>query len=453
MPTLDDLAGGDPFRLTVGADVLPADAVVVGASITHGRRSADARPEAATLTATIRSEFLSAWPVLGTVVALDLTDGLLAALAAPEAARRRFVGRVVAPAVTPGVGLTTIVCAASRSRAARIPIGDTPWPAELDGARAARIVAEAAAADPTLVVGAHDPGVAVVIARDVDRQPVGALLDDLAAYTGGDLWETRSGVLRWRDSRARENVPVALTFTAAEVLSGSTFAQDLDGLLNDLTVGYGLTSFDPVTGTEAQATTRVVDTVAQGAALGVGVLSASVATPLQSLADAERYARDTVGRRSRPRWRLPDLGVDVVRTVDPARRSALIAAEPGVVVRVEGLPTTGPTSTGEFFVEGWSEVIGKRDWRMTLAVTPRGLSGPGLRYLDVPATWQPPTSPGEAPAPRRTLSYAEVPADLSYLAAAGWWPGEDVNLGRYADVPANTRYGEIAPATRYTDWT
>lgn len=451
MARLDELAGGDPVTLTLGGVELPAEALAAGVTITHGRRSADTRPEASTLTAVVRVEFLAAWPTIGTTVALDLTDGLLDALDAPEGARRRFVGRVSAPVVTPGVGLASFLAVSSRARAARIPIGDTPWPAELDGARAARILAEASAADPTLIVATGDPGAVVVVARDVDRQPVGALLDDLAAYTGGDLWQTRAGSLVWRDARARENVPVGVTFAAAEVMAGSSWAQDLDGLLNDLTVGYGLYSPDPITGVDTQATVRIVDDAAQGAALGVGVLAASVSTPIAGQADAEAYARTTVGRRSRPRWRLPDLSVDVLRTVAEAGRGALLAAEPGIVARVEGLPTTGPVSTGEFFVEGWSETIGRRDWRMSIAVTPRGLSGPGLRYLDVPADWRPAPAPGGAVPPSRPLSYADVPADLSYLGAAGWWPGEDVNLGRYADTPSNLRYDDLDPTTTYSE--
>lgn len=448
---LDEIAGADPLTLTLGGVALPAEAVGAGVVITHGRRSADSRPEASTLTATVRTEFLSAWPTIGTTVALDLTDELLAALDLPEGARARFLGRVVSPVVTPGTGLATVVAVSARARAARIPIGDTPWPSELDGARAARILTEAVAADATLTLGALDPGTVVVVARDVDRQLVGALLDDLAAYTGADLWQARGGALSWRDARARENIPVSVTFLASEVLAGTSWAQDLDGLLNDLTVAYGLPYLDPVTGILTQAVTRVVDAAAQGPELGVGVLAAYVGTPIETEADAARYARDTVGRRSRPRWRLPDLAVDVLRTVIPAGRGALLAAEPGLVVRVEGLPTTGPLSVAEFFLEGWTEVIDRRDWRMSLAVTPRGLSGPGLRWADVPPTWAPPTPPGGTPPARLPLTWADVPPAMSWLSAAGWWPGEDVDLGRWADIPSNLRWSGYDPDTTWQE--
>lgn len=434
---LELFAGGKP--LTVTLDGLALDNDKLGpVSIVRGRASAEERPKATVVSFAVKAEALVALPELGDPVVVDLSDDLLDALGGGEEHRRRFTGTVTDAAIRPSAEIVTIVAAGDRSRAARVPIGDVPWPAELDGARATRILAALVAADPTFDVLPGDPGTVTVLARDVDRQPAAALLDDLAAFTGGDAWETRAGELTWRDARSRSDLAPGLTLDASNVLVDPEFTKSLDGLVTDLTVYYGP---DP------QASIRLRDTAAP-----ITTLAAQVSTPLATASDAQAYATEVVGRRSRPAWSVPALGVDVLRTLDPAQRLALLAAEPGLLVALTGMPTTAPFSASQLWVEGWRETYTRQSWRFAISVTPRGLTGAQARWIDVPATYVPAAAPGDPlPAPQPMTWAAQPFAGLSWIAVAGWWTDEEITLGRWADVPANVRWGNYPAGTTWGD--
>lgn len=438
---LSEFAGGPPLTMILAGVELP-EAAIGPVRIIHGRTSADVRPPPSTLSVQLVAELLPELPELGDALRCELSDEMLAALglAAPELARVRFVGTVTDAGVLPARGVVEVTAAGPKARAALYPIGDIPWPAELDGDRAERILTALVEADPTITVGTIDPGTVTLLGRDVDRQPAASLLDDLAAYTGGDCWETRAGELTWHDARHRSDVTPAVELAARHVLVDPRFTKNLDGLVTDLTVGYGLPVFDPLDGSTTQATVRVADTTAP-----IPQLASRVSTPIESTADATAYAIGVVGRRSRPRWRVPNLEVDVLRTLDDTARDALLVVEASVLLRLVGLPTAAPYGTAQLWLEGWTETYSRRAWRMSLAVSPRGLTGAQARWIDVPGTWQPdPLLPATAP-----LTWLSDPfAGYSWIGTAGWWT-DDLPGDRWADVPAGLRWGTY-PAT--TEW-
>lgn len=429
---LETFAAGDP--LTVTLDGATIDNERLGpVSVKRGRRTADVRPEAATVAFSVYADALDGLPEIGDDLVVELSAALLAAIGGGPAHARRFTGTVTDAIVRPSRGVVTIVGTGPKARAARVPIGDVPWPAELDGARATRILAALVAADPTFVVDAGDPGTVTVLARDVDRQPAAALLDQLAAFTGGDAWETRAGHLVWRDARSRSDLNPAVELAAANVLVDPEFTKDLDGLVTDLTVAYGAA--------EPQAEVRIVDNTAP-----ITTLAARVATPLATQADATAYAIEVVGRRARPRWHVPDLGVDLLRTLDDDQRLALLAAEPGLLLALTGLPEPAPWSSNQLWVEGWTETYTRNAWRMTVSVSARGLTGAQARWIDVPATRIP--APGDPEVPVTWLD-PEF-AGMSWLSMAGYW-SEDRLGDRWADVPASLRWGNYPPTTTWGD--
>jgi len=432
---LETFAGGKPLTVTLAGHVLDTDRVGPVA-IRRGRRSADTRPEAAVLGFSIYADgldVLGRLPELGDALTVELSAAMLTALGGGPTHARRFTGTVTDVASRASAGVVSIIATGAKARAARIPIGDVPWPAELDGARAARILAALVAADPSFTVLAGDPGTVTVVARDVDRQPVAALLDELAAYTGGDAWETRAGALVWRDARSRSDLNPTLTLAASNILVDPEFTKDLDGLVTDLTVGYGTA--------EPQVEVRVRDTTAP-----IAALAARVSTPLAAEGDATAYAIEVVGRRARPRWRVPDLPLDLLHTLDAAQRLTLLAAEPGLLIALTGLPDPAPWSANQLWVEGWTETYTRNAWRMALAVSVRGLTGAQPRWIDVPATRIP--GPG-LPAQNVTWADAEF-AGMSWLAMAGWWT-EDRLGNRWADVPASLTWGTYPSTTTWGD--
>lgn len=438
---LSEFAGGAPLVVTIAGTPLP-EAAIGPVRIVRGRPSADQRPPPTTCQLALDVNQLAALPELGDAVTVELSPAMLAALdlTTPALAADRFVGTVTDAGLLPARGVVEVTAAGPKARAALIPIGDEPWPAELDGDRAERILTAITTADPTIVLGSIDAGTVTVLSRDVDRQPAAALLDDLAAFTGGDCWETRAGELEWHDARHRQDVTPTVELAARHVLIDPRFIKNFEGLVTDLTVGYGLPVFDPVDGSTTQATVRVADSTAP-----LQQLASRVSTPIESADDATAYGVGIVGRRSRPRWRVPNLEVDVLRTLDADAREALLVAEPSTLLRLVGMPTTAPFTTSQLWVEGWAETYTRYAWRMSLAVSPRGLTGALPRWIDVPLTWRPdPLLPAT-----ETLAWNDAPfAGYSWIGTAGWWTDEAPG-DRWADVPSGLTWGTY-PTT--TDW-
>lgn len=433
---LDKFAGGPALAVELAGDVL--DLTQVGpVNVQRGRASPDARPGPSTCSFHVKASALPALPELGDALVVELTDALLTVLGAGPEHRRRFTGTVTDVSIAPHAEVVTVVGTGPKGRAARIPIGDVPWPAELDGSRADRILAALLAVDPAFEVLPADPGTVTVLARDVDRQPAAALLDELAAYTGGDVWETRDGALIWRDARSRSDADPALTLAAANVLVDPVFVKNLDGLVTDLTVRYG----------EPETDLRIIDTAAS-----ITTLATSVGTRLATEADALAYATEVVGRRSRPRWQVPALALDVLRSIDPAQRLALLAAEPGLLVELTGMPTTAPFAATQVWVEGFRESYTRDSWQVVLSVSARGLTGAQARWIDVPETYLPEAEPGEPVPAAEPLTWTSAPFEgLSWIAAAGWWTDQEITSGRWADVPANQRWSNYPPETTWSD--
>lgn len=396
---LDRHVGPDSLEVTV-AGARCALASTGPVLIRHGRSSPEQPPDAATCTVTIRSDALPALPSLGAPVTVRLgqaaADWLELDDATFETVRTRFVGDVTDLVAVPqrdvtGPQLLTLTAVSGRAKLGRVVLGDAPWPAETDGARAARILALAATSTP-LQIAAGDAGTVTVLPRDVDRQPALALLEQLGTDTLGTLAETRDGALHWHDAEHRtRTTPVAVTVDASAVLADSASStMRLAELLNDLTVTYG--------DTDPRPTVRVehAGSIAQHYRA-----AASITSQLATEADAETFARTLVGRRSRPRWSTPGITVDIARTVDAPTAAALLALEFGDLLEVTGYPAAGPFSTARLWLEGWTESITRREWRLALDVSDFALTVSPLRWSEVDLG----------------TSWSEVPAGVRWLDA------------------------------------
>jgi hypothetical protein len=431
-PLLADQLGGEPLAITLAGAPVPAEQVgpVV---IRHGRETPSQPPDPATCSLTLLSAGLPRLPRIGDPLLLELGPGAVdyAGLTGPalDAARVRFTGHVTdvtARPATPGTPATVAVIAASpRARLGRTVIGDVPWPVELDGARAQRIL-DLAAPEAGAPVGLIDPGTVTVTARDIDRQPALDLLNTLAMDSGATLVERRDSTLDWHDAQHRLNGTADLELTARQVLSSVQATQQLAGLVNELRVTYG-----PEV-EEGERPTLVFTDPASRA--DYGPLSASLGTQLQELADAQAFAELTVGRRSRPVWELRELTVDLVRTIPAATAAQLLGIEHAALIAVTGFPTSGPFRAARLWVEGWTETITRTSWTVVLAVSDYGRTGPAARWIDVPST----------------VTWAALPADLTWLSAAGWDPGAE-DLGRWVDRPADQRWTTTDPALAWSE--
>jgi hypothetical protein len=298
-------------------------------------------------------------------------------------------------------------------------VGDTPWPAELDGARVARLLALATG----VTAGAVDSGTVQLLARDVDRQPLLKLLDDAATDAEGLVVELRDGTLAYHDADHRVAAATAVELTSAQVLWPLSWSQDLQGIVNDLTVSWGAA--------EPQAEVRMTDT----ASIAVhGLYAAKVSTQLATQAAADAYALLTVARRARPWWDLPAMTLELVRGV-PELAAQLLALEVSDLLQVTGFPTDAPLQLGRLWVEGWTETVTAESWTLQLAVTPYGRTGPAARWVDVPSD----------------LTWADLDPAMSWAGAASWDTGAGPD-GRWLGTPHDLTWADLDPGTTWAAW-
>lgn len=415
--------GADPVGHVV--DQALTDALVAYA-VGIGRGDVNANVEATTLTAQLRYTAGARIPKVGEPVRLTIGRQLADALGLALDDRVRFTGEVTDRQLSGGV--LTVVAVGRRARLARLFIGDEPWPAESDGSRAQRILDLAHAQLSSVQRGVVDVGTVQVLARDVDRQPVLGLFDQLAETAAGQLVERRTGELAWHDAEHRRNLAPLCELTAEQLLGGLGWQSGVDGLLNTLELTYGTPALDPVTlePTGDRPTVTVVDED-QAGPLGVGPISASLDTELALADQAHDRARLIVGRRSTPWWDTPALAVDLTRTAGD-QLLPLLAAEHGEQLRVTGLPQLGPFPTSRVIVEGYTETMTPTSWLLSFAVADVGVAGAPVRWDDVPAE----------------LTWDTVPAELTWLQAARWQPDND-STGRWLDVPADLRWDNVDP--------
>lgn len=415
---LDRVVGPDAILVAIaGVDLDPG--LVGPVTIRHGRDDVDDQPTASTCSFTIEAT-ATALPRVGDEVTVDLGADAVAYFTAPLSAVRRFAGRVTDLQAIPARGVNgrafvRVVAVAPLAILGRTIVGDTPWPAELDGVRADRVLDLAAAANPAIVVDDVDPGFYDVRARDVDRQPALGLLQELARDTLGILVGLRSGAIAYQDAEHRRNSPVRVTVNASEALADTAWTQDLAGLTNDVVVAYGDAS--------PQAEVSVVDEVSVDAFGRYGV---RLATQLDDETGASALASALIGRGSRPAWRIENLTIELLRSVDTANAAILLDLEVSDLVAVTGFPTTGPFVTSSLWVEGWTETIARDEWTLVLNVSGFAYGGPPARWVDV----------------SDELSWAEVAPDVSWLGFSAFdFPRE--NAGRWVDLASNLDWTDV----------
>lgn len=401
---------------------------LVGYTVTAGRGDVDEHVQATTCAATLARELLTAVPEVGAGVQLAVTAAAGDALGLAASARPRFTGEVVGRSLDDD-GRLVLQLVGRRSRLGRLYVGDTPWAQETAGVRVQRILDLARAQLPALQLGTVDADAVQVIPRDVDRQPALALLDELAETTTGQLVELRDGTLTWHDAEHRRNPAVLVELVAGrQIVAGLRWESGLAGMVNDLTLAYGLT---PAEG--EQPTVRQVDDVSVAA---VGVVAASESTLLADKSTAEDRARLIVGRRSTASWSSPALTVELLRSVDRAQLAGLLRLEHGNVLRATGLPAMSPFTTSELVVEGYTETLTRDAWLLDLAVAGLGIAGAPLQWQETPAA----------------ITWAGVtPAGMTWLQAAQWQPyrGES---GRWHDVAATLRWSAVPASTTWANY-
>jgi hypothetical protein len=346
---------------------------LTGYTITHGRKAPTARTEPTTALLGFATARLPATPPIATRLQVALSDAAVAALGLDPDDAIRFTGEVTDPTVDHEARRTSLVCVGRLARNSRRPVDGTAWPVEDDGARIARILAAVAA--PAGVIDAGTVNLAVPDRADT----AGRLIDQVTASSLGQLLEQPTGAVDWHDAEHRRDTPVHVTLAASAVFKRITWSQRLDTLVNDLDVSTAAGTVVTVTDTESADNTRY------------GPWPATADTILTSTLDAYAYGVDVVGRRADPSWQLPDLTVDLLRTIPLADLPAVLTLRNASLIALTGLPAGCPVPA-EVYVEGWTETATPRAWQLVASVSDPLISGTGIRWIDWPDTddyqWQ-----------------------------------------------------------------
>lgn len=324
-----------------------------------------------------------------------------------------------------------------KARAGQTLIGDAPWPAELVNSRKNRIEDLAGPkawpeynSDGLYPLGTWtgtpaESTTTVVNARDVDRASALQLYEDLAADQGALVHESMQygdrilwAALEWRDNRT----PL-VTLRPEEVAATARWGMGLSGLVNRYTVTYG------PEGAQAELTVTDDDSIAT-----FGEYAASRTVQLADKAKADRLARLTVGRNSRPTWGITRLDVDLLDLALPRAKAAeLLHAEIGDLVVLEGMPTSAP-GPRHYFIEGSELSVGVHDVRLSVFVSDAQRTGAPLSWDELPAD----------------MTWSSVPADKTWLTAAGWYVEPPATF-RWSDVPGNQQWWTLAPGETRQD--
>lgn len=410
----------------VGAAAVDISCLVDSVTIHHGRDDAGSQPEASSATINLTASPTDPLPddvEIGATVIVTTTT--------THVTSQRFVGRITDMSLgwedagqdTPEAGVGQLVATGSLADLGRRVVGDVPWPKELDGARVTRIMA---AAGVTLDPLYSDPGTVDLLARDVDSQPALEVAQAAAVSAAGVLWTTRGGEIRYADAMHRRRASSALTLDACDVLVTPSWRRNLEGLMNDVSVGYGVA---PDGGEQP----RYVEANAASKAK-YGTYGYTATTELSDLDDAQEMARLLLARNSSPVWVMAALPVDT-KSLGDTRYDTLLGLEMHSLVTLTGLPAIGTAPTSAvLWVEGWQETLTWGGHELELVVSGYCRTVPPPFWDDVDPTYL----------------WDSLPASLTWDDIACLPP--PASLGRWDDVAATLRWDQIPAATTWDTW-
>jgi len=189
-----------------------------------------------------------------------------------------------------------------------------------------------------------------------------ALMTEVSDTEGGILFDARDGTLTFHARSHRYNTAVTMTLSATSQEIEADLQPKLDdqGLLNDLTAAR-----------DGGVSTRIVDSAS---VLDYGLYRESITLLTTSDNEVVDAANWKVQTRSTPGVRIPVVSVDLLNC-SSAQKTALLAREIGDRITLSGLPSQAPAVSMDFFIEGYTEVIGAESYKMTFNLSPATLSG------------------------------------------------------------------------------
>lgn len=415
-----DVAIGEHVVTVAGVDV---SCLVDSVTISHGRDDSGSQPEASSATLELSTNAQDLLPA-----GVEISAPVLITTSTGTVTLERFAGRLTditlgweeAGEATPDAGVGQLVAVGTLAELGRRVVGDIPFPKELDGARVARVMA---AAGVTLNPAFSDPGTVDLLPRDIDATAALDAAHDAAVDGSGVLWQTRAGEIRYADADHRRGSPASLTLDACDVLVTPSWRRTIEGLVNEVSIGYGVA---PEGGEQPRYVATSPESVTRYGRYGY-----SAGTALATLADAQEMGNLLLARNGSPVWVMAALPVDVAGLSDEDYE-ALLSLELHSLVALTGLPAIGSAPTAaNLWVEGWKETLTFGGHELELVVSGYCRTVPPPRWDDVDPTWL----------------WNAIPPTLTWDAIACLGP--PINIGRWNDQPATLRWDQLDPTVTW----
>lgn len=401
--------------------------------IRHGRGSPNGQPEASTITMDISADTGE------TLIpdSLEIGSGIGVFVSTSLIQSQRFFGRITdinygwddAGEDTPDALVAQVNAAGILADLGRRVVGDTPWTEELDGARVSRILAAAGiTTDPTF----SDPGTVQILARDVDAQAALPLAQAVADDAMGVVWETKAGVVLYADADHRRNTRSMLTLGPCDVLVSPTWTRNTEGLVNLVSIGFGLPPLDEEGNPQGEQP-RYVDSSPVSQAR-FGRYEFVRGTQLADLAAATTLGNVVLNRNSTPVWVFSDLPLDLAG-LDAERTASVLSMDVHSLVELTGLPAAGNAPTSDsLWVEGWDEILAFGVHELSLVVSGYCRTSPPPRWDDVPFE----------------LTWDTISNTITWDSAICLGPLP--HSGRWDDVAATLRWDQVDISVTWDTW-
>lgn len=193
-----------------------------------------------------------------------------------------------------------------------------------------------------------------------DQQPV-ELMRRMETTEGGVLFDYPDGTTGFHNRAHRLTTASAFTLDMAQQMVEADYAPRLDrtGLANDITA-------QDITG---RYTAHMVDT--QSRNVDNGVATKSIETASEDDDEPLFQASWALYKYKDPKMRVPTLSVNALDQVGKTPNcAAVMAATIGTLITVSNRPTQDSTSSGTFFVEGYTRTYGPESLMITFNVSP-----------------------------------------------------------------------------------
>jgi hypothetical protein len=357
------------------------DAVLSGLTITYGRQKSEGEFPASTCSLSLLATDVAPLTVNVRDVVTVETDGVM-----------EFYGRVtdrqtqISYSNTTHIGtVQNIIATGVLADFGRIKIGSSVYPSELDGARASRVIAEAAPTPPTIDaitstitsvnysidvyrstgLDTIDAGTVTLISRASNvRTPREIINEELDPQAPG-VYETTTGTIGYADAMRRPKASSPIVIPKSVISTQMTISSGISDIVNQAVVTYGSPS----------ATVTQDEPLSQSI---FGVITRDVSTQLANTSDANNLAKRLVETRSVAEDNIEALVIDLENpSLSGTLRTQLLAPAFGKPIRIDDLDARiGIGTSWRGFIEGWQMIIAQSAHVLTLYVSARKFSIP-----------------------------------------------------------------------------